>query len=189
MWVTISYRTKQLNPQEVGSLVQNETRTEEAAGISWHDHLRRFNMLDPDEQFRKFCESAWIASQWKSNLIMQRENITSWSSRFCSQALENHTEIGPALEVKIFCHLDVHGIEIQVSSTSGWYHCLGGHIPRSKPLRGRVTIQWSRLFSRKPWKSWSCKHSGSWCRTADYSIGASVQSIRRPHSYSRKGNG
>ena len=37
--------SKQLNPQEVGSLVQNQTWTEEAAGNSWRDHLQRFKML------------------------------------------------------------------------------------------------------------------------------------------------
>ena len=50
---------------------------------------------------------------------MQRENATSCSSRFCGQAWEKRTEMGPVLEVKTFCHLDVH-------------QSLGGHIPRSK---------------------------------------------------------
>ena len=43
--------SKQLNRQEVGSLVQNQSRTEEAAGNCWRDHLQRFKMLDLDEQF------------------------------------------------------------------------------------------------------------------------------------------
>ena len=39
---------------------------------------------------------------------------------FCGQALgKRHTVIGPVLEVKTLCHLHVHGIEIQISSTSG----------------------------------------------------------------------
>ena len=50
--------SKELSPQEVGSLVQNQTRTEEAAGNSWRDHLQRFKMLDPDEPLRAICESA-----------------------------------------------------------------------------------------------------------------------------------
>ena len=32
---------------------------------------------------------------------------------------QNYAEIGPVLEVNTFCHLDVHGIEIQIPSTSG----------------------------------------------------------------------
>ena len=50
--------SKQLNSQEVGSLVQNQTRTEKAVGNSWRDHLQRFKMQDPDEQFRAIRESA-----------------------------------------------------------------------------------------------------------------------------------
>ena len=50
--------TKHLDPQEVGSLVQNQTRTEEAAANCWRDHLQRFKMLDPDQQFRTIYESA-----------------------------------------------------------------------------------------------------------------------------------
>ena len=46
---------------------------------------------------------------------------------------KKHTEIGKVLEVKSFCHLDVHRIEIQISSASGDTHQgLGGHIPRVK---------------------------------------------------------
>ena len=33
--------------------------------------------------------------------------------------IQKYTEIGPVLEVKTFCHLDVHGIEVQIPSTSG----------------------------------------------------------------------
>ena len=50
--------TKHLDPQEVGYLVQHQTRTEEAAGNCWRDHLQRFKMLDLDEQFRTIYESA-----------------------------------------------------------------------------------------------------------------------------------
>ena len=86
--------SKQLNSQEVGSLVQNQTRTEEAAGNSWRDHIQRFKMQDPDEQFRAIRESAGFigpvsvgmyyrssddVNDWKSNIIMQRICTTSWS--------------------------------------------------------------------------------------------------------------
>ena len=67
---------------------------------------------------------------WNSNSIMQIVYTTSCSSRFCGHALEKrHTEIGPVLEVKTFCHLDVHGSGIQTSSTSGVdTNAWGGHI-------------------------------------------------------------
>ena len=50
--------SKHLDPQEVASVVQNQTRTEEAANIWRRDHLQRFKMLDPDEQVRAINESA-----------------------------------------------------------------------------------------------------------------------------------
>ena len=40
--------SKNLDPQEVGSSVQNPTRTEGAAGNSLHDHLQQFKGLDPE---------------------------------------------------------------------------------------------------------------------------------------------
>ena len=98
--------SKQLNSQEVGSLVQNQTRTEEAAGNSWRDHIQRLKMLDPHEQFRAIRESAGFfgpvsvgmyyrtsddVNDWKSNSIMQRICTTSWSSRFCGDAVEQKT--------------------------------------------------------------------------------------------------
>ena len=49
--------SKQLNPQEVGSLARNEPKTEGAAGNSWGDHLQRFEMMNPDEQFFTICAS------------------------------------------------------------------------------------------------------------------------------------
>ena len=62
-----------------------------------------------------------------------------------------------------------------------WYQwCLGGHFPRSKLSRGRVTMQWSSLVSRKLWRSWLSKHSGNWCRTDNNSIGTSVLSNHIP---------
>ena len=50
--------SKLLDRQEIGSLVQNQTWTDDAAGNSWRDHLQRFKMQDPDAQFRTICESA-----------------------------------------------------------------------------------------------------------------------------------
>ena len=38
--------SKQLNPQEVGSLVRHQPKTEGVAGNSWGDHLQRFDMMN-----------------------------------------------------------------------------------------------------------------------------------------------
>ena len=46
--------------------------------------------------------------------------MTSCSTRFFVKLWkQNHTEIGPVLEVKTFCHLDKHGIDNQIHCTSG----------------------------------------------------------------------
>ena len=51
---------------------------------------------------------------------MQRVRITSCSSRFRSQVSKlRHIAIDSVLEVNTCCHLDVHGIVIQISSSSG----------------------------------------------------------------------
>ena len=50
--------TKQLDPQQVGSLVRNQPKTEGVAGNCWHVHLPRFEMMNPDEQLRTVCEEA-----------------------------------------------------------------------------------------------------------------------------------
>ena len=129
--------TKQLNPQEVGFLVQNQMKSEEAAGNSWRDHLQRCKMLDPDEQFRTIGESAGfirpisVGMYYRTSDDMNdgfgkltascREGtlLRAHQDSVVKPWIKRHTEIGPVLEVKTFCHLDVHGIEIQISSTSG----------------------------------------------------------------------
>ena len=50
--------SKQLDPQEVGSLVRNQPKTEGAAGQCWRDHLQRFEMMNPDGQRRTVSEEA-----------------------------------------------------------------------------------------------------------------------------------
>ena len=50
--------SKQLDPQEVGSLVRNQPKTEGVAGNCWQDHLQRFEMVNQDEQLRTVCEEA-----------------------------------------------------------------------------------------------------------------------------------
>ena len=125
----------------MGSLVQNQVRTEEAAGNSWRDHLQRFKMLDPHEQFRTICGSAGFIRPVSVGMYCRTSddmndgfgNLTaSCREKTPPRAhqdsvvklwIQRYTEIGPVLELKTFCHLDVDGIEIQIPSTSpkfGW---------------------------------------------------------------------
>ena len=50
--------TKQLDPQQVGSLIRNQPKTGVDVGKCWHVHLQRFEMMNPDEQLRTVCEEA-----------------------------------------------------------------------------------------------------------------------------------
>ena len=47
-----------LAPLPSTTLSQIQTRTEEAAGNYWRDHLQLFKMLDPDEPIRTIYEAA-----------------------------------------------------------------------------------------------------------------------------------
>ena len=47
-----------------------------------------------------------------------------------------YTKIGLVLDVKVTCHHNVHGIEIQIPSTSGDNQSLGAHIQKFKSLCG-----------------------------------------------------
>ena len=129
-------------------LVQNQTRTEEAAGNSRRDHLQRFKMLDPDEQFCTICESAGFIRPVSVGMYYRTSDFLNDGfghlTASCREhtphrahqdsvlklQIQRHTEIGPVLDVKTFCHLGVHGIGIQIPSTSGvnthvWVICQG----------------------------------------------------------------
>ena len=127
----------QLNPQEVRFLVQNQARTEEVAGNSWRDHLQRFKMLDPDEQFRTSSESAVFRKPVSVGMYHRTSddmndgfgNLTAscrLDTLLCLHQdsvvklrLSRRAEIGTVLEVKTCCYFDVHRIEIQIPYTSG----------------------------------------------------------------------
>ena len=113
-------------------------------------------MLDPDEQFRTIYESARFirpvsvgmyyrtgddVNDGFGNLTTLRREYTVLRAHRDSVVklwIKTHTEIEPVLDVKIFCHLDKFGMEIQIPSTSGdntnvWMVISRGSI---KPLRG-----------------------------------------------------
>ena len=129
--------SQQLDPQEVGSLANSSPRTQGAAGNCWREQLKRFEMMTPEEQLRTVSERAgFIRSVSKGmchrtgedaddgfgNLIAScREHILSRTHPDSEAQLWifKYTEIGFVLDVKINCHHNIHGIEIQIPSTSG----------------------------------------------------------------------
>ena len=50
--------SQQLDPQEVGSLARSSQRTQGATGNCWREHVRRFEMITPEEQLRTVSEGA-----------------------------------------------------------------------------------------------------------------------------------
>ena len=50
--------SQQLDPQEVGFLARSSPRTQGAAGNCCRDHLKRFEMMTPEEQLRTVSERA-----------------------------------------------------------------------------------------------------------------------------------
>ena len=129
--------SKQLDPQEVGSLVRNQPKTEGDAGNCCCDHLQRFDMMNPDAKLRTVREEAgfirpvskrmyYITGEGVNdgfgNLIAScREYTLSRTHRDSEVKLwiQKYTEIGPARAAKIICPHDVHGLEIRTTSTSG----------------------------------------------------------------------
>ena len=131
--------SKKLDPQEVGSLVQNPTRTEEAAGNSLHDHPQQFKGLDPGVQFRVLGESAGFMR--RVSVGMRHRTIQDVNGGFgdrtgsCREfSLPREPLTGQVLEVEIICHLDVYGVEVLIPSTSGNNTNFGVEISRG-PLR------------------------------------------------------
>ena len=196
--------SEKLDPQEVNSLVQNPTRTETVAGNSLHDHLWRCQILDPEDQVRKIWESAGFMRRITVGIRYRTiedvndvfENRTGSCRNYTLPPddldfeiklwIKENTDFGSFLEVHTICLFDVNGIAILIPPRLETIQFLGGNIPRSKPSRWRVTIQWSRLFSRKLRRSWSWDHWGNSCRTVDWLNEISVQSIRRSRSFPQK---
>ena len=55
-------------------------------------------------------------------ILLHHAESTHYLTRRDSEAkfwIFRYTEIGPVFDVKVTCHHDVHGLEIQISSTSG----------------------------------------------------------------------
>ena len=94
-------------------------------------------MLDPNEQFRTNCQSArfitpaFVGMYYRTSGDMTNGfgNLTVSCREYALLRahqdsvvmlwIKRHTETGPVLEVKTFCHLDGHGSETQIRSTCG----------------------------------------------------------------------
>ena len=177
--------SKQLDPQEVGSWVQTEDRGSRGKLLAWSlttiqdtgswrtipynpwiSRINETSLCWNVLQNQWWCER-WI---WKSLSIIQRVFINSCSSRYCGQALDtksyrDRTSFRPLLHAEI-------------TPMFGWSY------PETQtPLRRCVTIQGSRILSRKPWGSRFGKHVRNWCRRTSYAIETWMQFIWWPHSY------
>ena len=124
--------TKKLAPKEVGSLMQNPTGTEGAAGNNLHDHLQQFQGQDAEVQFRKIWKSAGfmrrVSVGMRSGTIQDVNDGFGDRTRSCREStlprddpdteikfwIKGNTEIGPILEVKAICHLDVHLVMVPI---------------------------------------------------------------------------
>ena len=126
--------SQQLDPQEVGSLVRNQPKTQGAAGNCWREHLQRFEMMTPAEQLHTVSEGAGFIRTVSEGMKCTEELVRTWMMNLgillyhaerltpdseAQQWIYKYTKIGPVLDVKIICHHDVYGIEIQIASTSG----------------------------------------------------------------------
>ena len=132
---------KQLNQilerQEVDPLVQTPRRTDEAAGNRLRICLQRFEEMAKEVRLTKACESAGFMR--RVTVGMYYKSVRDVNDGFDGQTaacrektkpredpgsdikawIECHTKMGPVLQVKTTCCIDIYGIGIQIPSTSG----------------------------------------------------------------------
>ena len=119
------------------SLVQTPRRTEGAAGHRLCVYLRQLELLEPEVQFSQIWDSAGFIRRFSVGTLYRtiQDLDDGFGDRIaaCREYtfprddpeseiklwIEGHTRIGPVLRVKTTCYLNVHGIEIQIPSTSG----------------------------------------------------------------------
>ena len=132
--------SKQLDPQEVGSLLRNQPKTEGVAGNCWHDHLQRFEMMSGWRTSHRLWRSRIPKNSLRRNVLQNRWGREWWIWKIHRTVQRNtrhlglieilrsnfvyriffKKKIGPVLDVNIICHLEAHpGLEIQIRCTSG----------------------------------------------------------------------
>ena len=119
------------------SFVQTPRRTEGAAGHRLCVYLRQFELLEPEVQFIQIWESAGfmrrVSVGMHDRIIHDLDDGFGDRTAACREYtlrrddpkselklwIEGQTRIGPVLQVRTSCFLDMYGIEIQIPSTSG----------------------------------------------------------------------
>ena len=126
--------SQQLDPQEVGSFARSSSRTQGAAGKLLARTRTKVRNDDSEEQLRTLCEKAGFIRAVSEgmyyrtgedefgNLVASCREYTLSRTHPHSEAklwIYKYREIGPVLDVKLICHHNVHGVEIQILSTYG----------------------------------------------------------------------
>ena len=125
--------SQQLDPQEVGSFARSSSRTQGAAGNCWREHVQRFEMMTQKSNFAPYAKKQDSSGQSlkecttelaRMNLGILLHHAESTLSRTHPHSeaklwIYKYREIGPVLDVKLICHHNVHGVEIQILSTYG----------------------------------------------------------------------
>ena len=169
---------KNVNPQEVNSLVHTPRSDDTASGNRPRECLQRFETLEKDIQFTKVCEEASFFGRVYWNVLMI-ESSSMQRAHTSSCTILGRTTIGPVLQVHIFQFLGNHGIEFQVPSTTtkdrtSWVVTCRGknryveelhlndpdHNPTSSELLVHIGLERSVAKKREPG---STKMEPSWC--------------------------
>ena len=146
--------SKQLDPQEVGSLARNQPQTPGAAGNCCRDHLQRLEMMNPDEQLQTVCEQAGFirpvsegmyyrtgvnVNDRFGNLIAScREKhylglIEILKSNFGFKSIQRSVQFVMSKSSAIMAGMDLKSKSTLHLETTPLF---GGHIQRPKSLRG-----------------------------------------------------
>ena len=109
------------------SLVQTPRRNDGAAGNRFRISLRKFEELEKEVQFTKVCESAGfirrVSVGMHYKIIDDVNDGFEGSTGACREYtlprddpeseikawIDGHTRIGPVLQVKTTCYLDIYG--------------------------------------------------------------------------------
>ena len=81
--------SQQLKPQEVGSLARRSPKTQGVVGNCWREHLTRFEMVTPEEQFRIVSERAgFVRTVSKGTYYKTGENVDDGFGKFNASCRE-----------------------------------------------------------------------------------------------------
>ena len=116
--------SRQLDPKEVGSSVRNKQGQRDSkyeSGSTTPAQYEEAGFVRTVSKVRYYKTVRDVDDGFGNLIVSCRECVLS-RTHFDSEAklwIYKYTQIGPVLDVKVFCHHKVHGIEIQIPSTSG----------------------------------------------------------------------